>query len=247
MSGRLEAVGLRRAYAGRRVVDGVDIAVAPGEIVGLLGPNGAGKTTCFGMIAGLVRPDAGTVRLAGQTLDGLPLWRRAQLGLGYMAQGPTVFRALTVRENVAIVGATEGAPDADALLETVGLSDRAADRAATLSGGERRRLEIARCLAIAPRFILLDEPFSGVDPVGVEGLQQLVRSLSADGVGVLLTDHAVREALGVCDRAIILDVGRVIIRGIPTEVSRDPHVQARYLGTGFSLDKADISTKLTEM
>ncbi len=245
MSQCLEVEGLVKSFASRRVVDGVSIDVRPGEIVGLLGPNGAGKTTCFGMIAGLVEPDQGTVQIDQVKLDGLPLWRRVRRGLGYLAQGPTIFRALSVAENIDVVAAG-GKPlalDVDALLAKVGLTERSRDCAGNLSGGERRRLEIARCLATEPRYVLLDEPFSGVDPVGVQDLQGLVRILAEDGIGVLLTDHAVREALGVCDRAVVLDGGRVVASGKPSEVAAESHVKDRYLGSDFSLYDADVSDK----
>jgi len=233
----LIATGLRRTLGGRLVLGGVDLAVRPGEVVGLLGPNGAGKTTCFRLIAGLDRADAGTVTLDGAPLDGLPLWRRVRLGLGYLSQEPSVFRGLTVRENLLVPLERLGeAARADGLLEEAGLAHLAGSQAGTLSGGERRRLEIARCLAANPRVLLLDEPFSGVDPVAVADLQGRIRALAARGLGVLITDHAVREALGVCDRALLLDGGRPMLGGTPEEVARDPTARARYLGAGFQLD-----------
>jgi len=231
-------VGLVRSYRGRRVVDGVSLEVHPGEVVGLLGPNGAGKTTSFRLIAGLLSADQGRVLLDGEDLAGLPLWRRVRRGLGYLAQEPTVFRRLSVRDNLAIARQAVGArADAavDTLLHDAGLSRVAEQPAGSLSGGERRRLEIARCLAAAPRVLLLDEPFAGVDPVGVTDLQRRVAALAAQGLGVLVTDHAVRETLGVCDRALILDQGRVVATGRPEEVAADPHVRARYLGEDFRL------------
>jgi lipopolysaccharide export system ATP-binding protein len=240
MTGRLVVHDLSRSYHGRRVVNRLNFAVKPGEIVGLLGPNGAGKTTCFGMIAGLVVPDSGTVHLNGRSLDGMPLWRRSRAGLGYLAQGATVFRALSVRENLDMLKPRSSKETicAETVLARVGLLARASDRAATLSGGERRRLEFARLLMTRPEYVLLDEPFSGVDPVGVQELQGLVRAIASAGAGVLLTDHAVREALGVCDRAMIIDGGSMIIAGTPAEVAADSHVLNRYLGSSFSLDKA---------
>jgi lipopolysaccharide export system ATP-binding protein len=242
MSARLAVHDLSRSFHGRRVVNGLSFAVNPGEIVGLLGPNGAGKTTCFGMIAGLVAPDTGTVHLNGRSLDGMPLWRRSREGLGYLAQGATVFRALSVRENLEMLKprVSKATVSPDTLLARVGLLARAGDRAATLSGGERRRLEFARLLMTGPDYVLLDEPFSGVDPLGVQELQVLVRAMASAGAGVLLTDHAVREALGVCDRAIIIDSGSMVIAGTPAEVAADSHVLNRYLGSSFSLDKAQF-------
>jgi lipopolysaccharide export system ATP-binding protein len=244
MSARLAVHDLSRSYHGRRVVNRLSFAVNPGEIVGLLGPNGAGKTTCFGMIAGLVLPDSGTVHLNGRSLDGMPLWRRSRAGLGYLAQGPTVFRALSVRENLDMLKpkSSKALVCIETLLARVGLSARASDRAATLSGGERRRLAFARLLMTRPAYVLLDEPFGGVDPVGVQDLQGLVRAIASAGAGVLLTDHAVRAALEVCDRAIIIDGGSMIIAGTPAEVAADSIVMNRYLGSSFSLDEAQISS-----
>lgn len=237
MSAGLVATGLVRIYRGRRVVDGVDLQVEPGEIVGLLGPNGAGKTTCFRMITGLERPDLGQVQLDDQDLGRLPLWRRVRLGLGYLPQESSVFRKLSARQNLAV--ALEGQPDgpsAEELLAEAGLSQVADSPAGTLSGGERRRLEIARCLALRPRVVLLDEPFAGVDPVAVADLQVRIRALARQGIGVLLTDHAVREALLICDRALLLDAGRVLVSGSPSEVATDAFARARYLGHDFVLE-----------
>ncbi len=233
----LQASGLTLTRGGRRIVDGVDLSVRPGEIVGLLGPNGAGKTSCFRMLTGIWQPDGGQIALDGQLLTGLPLWRRVRRGLGYLPQEPSVLRHLTVRKNLCVPLEARGAPvsDADALLSTLSLEGLADARAGTLSGGERRRLEIGRCLAAAPRILLLDEPFSGVDPVSVADLQDRIRRLASSGIGVLITDHAVHEALALCDRALILDGGRVMVQGSPAEVAADPHARARYLGVGFIL------------
>ena len=234
----LRATGLIKRWRGRVVLDGLDIGVEPGEIVGLLGPNGAGKTTCFRLITGLLIPDGGQVSLAGRALDGLPLWRRTRLGLGYLPQESSIFRDLSARENLELALELRDARDeAAALLEAAGLTHLALARAGTLSGGERRRLEIARCLAMRPTVLLLDEPFSGVDPVAVSDLQVRIRALADAGIGVLLTDHAVREALRICDRALILDGGRVMSAGTPAEVAADPHARARYLGHDFALDR----------
>jgi lipopolysaccharide export system ATP-binding protein len=232
---RLVARGLRKALSGRQVVGGVDLEVLPGRVVGLLGPNGAGKTTCFKMITGILRPDAGTVELDGVDLGRLPLHRRVQRGLGYLPQEPSVFRSLTVRENVGAALEAKGrsAGEAGPHLEALGLAPLADASAGKLSGGERRRLEIARCLALEPSVLLLDEPFAGVDPVGVQDLQERIRALAARGLGILLTDHAVREALGICDEAIILDAGTAMARGTPEQVASDPAVRSRYLGDRF--------------
>ncbi len=231
MSASLRATGLSHRYSGRWVLQDLDLSLGPGEVLGLLGPNGAGKSTTFGIIAGRVRPDAGTIELDGTCLDGMPLWRRVQAGLGYLGQDPSVIRQMSVSDNIGLVG---GSVDVSAVLETVGIGELAAAQAGTLSGGERRRLEIARSLATQPRYLLMDEPFSGVDPVGVEALQTTIRNLVDRGLGVLLTDHAVRAALGVCDRVVLLDQGRVMARGTPVEIAADPRVRDRYLGTEFA-------------
>ena len=230
MSIGLHATGLQHRYGGRVVLAGLELHLRPGEVLGLLGPNGAGKSTTFGILSGRIKPVAGTVRLDGESLDGLPLWRRVRKGLGYLAQEPTVIRAMTVAENV---GLAIGQVDVKDALARAGLGELADERAGTLSGGERRRLEIARSLATTPRYLLMDEPFSGVDPVGVEGLQQTIRGLAESGLGVLLTDHAVRAAMGVCDRVILLDQGQEMARGTPSEIAADARVRDRYLGTVF--------------
>jgi lipopolysaccharide export system ATP-binding protein len=232
----LVARGLRKTFAGRSVVGGVDLDVAPGKVTGLLGPNGAGKTTCFRMIAGLLEPDEGTITLEGRNLERLPLHRRVRLGLGYLPQEPSVFRSLTVAQNVmaALEAADQPTTGARMLLEEFGLEAVAGSKGGSLSGGERRRLEIARCLALQPKVLLLDEPFAGVDPVGVQDLQERIGRMARRGLGLLLTDHAVREALGICDDVVILDGGIVIARGTPEVVAADPGVRARYLGEGFA-------------
>jgi lipopolysaccharide export system ATP-binding protein len=238
----LEAHGLVKAYRGRRVVDGVSFRVAPGEVVGLLGPNGAGKTTSFNMVVGLVRPDAGAVRLGDQDLTGLPMHLRARRGVGYLPQEASVFRKLTVRQNFTAVlealgkGRAERERRADALLDEFHLRTVEGSLGEQLSGGERRRAEVARSLLSDPRFILFDEPFAGVDPIAVGELQRLIASLRGKGIGVLLTDHAVREALGICDRAYILSSGRILEEGSPAHIAASPRARAVYLGEKFRLD-----------
>lgn len=218
-------------------MDGVDLAVSPGTIVGLLGPNGAGKTTCFRILAGLDPGGEGEVRLDGRALSGLPLWRRVRLGLGYLPQEASVFRGLSVADNLAVPLHELGRLDeVGPRLAEAGLSGLADHLAGTLSGGERRRLELARCLASRPSVLLLDEPFSGVDPVAVADLQRRIRALAEGGIGVLLTDHAVREALNICTTVLLLDAGRVIVAGTPEEVANNAHARARYLGPDFRLD-----------
>lgn len=232
----LRAEHLRMSYAGRVVVDGVSVHVDTGQIVGLLGPNGAGKTTTFRILAGLVRADAGSVRLGGVALDGLGLADRARAGLGYLPQEEALIHDLSVRDNVAIAADISGSGrKPDALLEQVGIGALAQRGVSGLSGGERRRLALARILAIAPKVLLLDEPFAGVDPIAVSSLQALVRAVAASGVGVLVTDHAVRETLSVCDRVLVIDQGAVQAEGSPAEVAADPHARARYLGPDFRL------------
>jgi lipopolysaccharide export system ATP-binding protein len=231
----LRAQGLRHSYGGLQVLSGLDLHLSAGEVLGLLGPNGAGKSTTFAILAGQLRPDAGTVHLEERCMDGLPLWRRVRAGLGYLAQEPTVIRAMTVADNIGLIGP---GVDVSACLAAAGLSERAGAMAGTLSGGERRRLEIARSLATGPRVMLMDEPFSGVDPVGVEDLKRIIRELAADGLGVLLTDHAVRAALLCCDRVVLLDRGQVMAHGTPAEVAADARVRDRYLGSEFDAGPA---------
>ncbi len=232
----LVCAGLRKAYAGRRVVDGVSLSVGRGDVHGLLGPNGAGKTTAFRLIAGVESADAGSVTLDDEPLDGLPLHRRARRGLAYLPQEQTLFQDLTVRGNVALAcEAVRATLSPDEQLARVGIAPLALRRVSGLSGGERRRLEIARLLALSPRALLLDEPFAGIDPVAVAGLQRLVRAIAAGGVAVLITDHAVRETLAICDHATVVDSGVVQVQGTPAVVAADPHARARYLGDEFVL------------
>ena len=238
----LVAVGLVKRYGRRVVVGGVSLTVRPGEVHGLLGPNGAGKTTIFRLLCGVERPDAGSVALDGVDLGQLPLHARARRGLGYLPQEDTLFRDLDVRGNVQVaaemaarVAADRSPPTVEATLAQVGLFHLADRRVDGLSGGERRRLEIARLLALGPRVILLDEPFAGIDPIAVGSLQILVRALAASGLAVLITDHAVRETLAICDRATVVDAGTIQVEGTPLVVAQDPLARARYLGPDFVL------------
>ncbi len=241
MKGSLEAVGLEKRYGGKKVVDGVSVAVAPGETVGLLGRNGAGKTTTFAMILGLVPQDGGRVLLNGEDVTDLPMYLRARRGLILLPQEPSAFRKLTVAENLMAVLETRPAAAAsraarvDEALAEFGLERLAGAKALTLSGGERRRLEIARAMVLEPDFLLLDEPFTGIDPLAVRDLQAVIRSLRDRGVGVLLTDHAVREALAITDRAYILEAGRVLREGTPAEIVSSEAVRKSYLGDEFRL------------
>ena len=244
MSELLSTAGLVKAYKGRRVVDQVALTVGQGEIVGLLGPNGAGKTTTFRMCMGMVVPDEGTIRFRGNEVTTMPIYRRARLGLGYLAQEPSVFRKLSVLDNLLAVLETrkmskaERQERADALLEEFGLTRLKASRGEVLSGGERRRLEIARALATEPSLILLDEPFSGVDPIAVEEIQEILASLKDRGIAILLTDHNVRETLHITDRAYILAQGKVLAEGRPQELVADEQVRKVYLGSRFELGGA---------
>jgi lipopolysaccharide export system ATP-binding protein len=238
----LVASHLQKAYKGRRVVQDLSLQVKAGEVVGLLGPNGAGKTTAFYMISGLVQADAGTVLLDDADVTSLPMHRRAQLGLGYLPQEASVFRRLSVEDNVLAILQTRSDLDRagrEQQLETL-LTDLRIDRVRSsagqsLSGGERRRVEIARALAANPRFMLLDEPFAGVDPISVIDIQRLITDLAARGIGVLITDHNVRETLGVCNRAYIVDRGTVIASGSAAEILANAQVREVYLGENFRM------------
>ena len=239
---RLSAQKLRKAYRGVAVVQDVSLNVASGEVVGLLGPNGAGKTTTFYMIVGLVRAGAGTIALDAEDLAQLPMHARARLGIGYLPQEASVFRKLTVEENVLAILETRRDLDArgcreraEALLREFSLTEVRDRRGESLSGGERRRTEIARALATEPAFILLDEPFAGVDPISVTEIKTMVRHLTARGIGVLITDHNVRETLDICDRAYIVGDGCIIASGTPQAVLADEHVRRVYLGSDFRL------------
>ena len=239
--GTLVARGLSKAYKKRRVVDGVSLGLRRGEAVGLLGPNGAGKTTCFYMITGLVPVDEGEIRIDGYDVTSMPMYRRARLGLGYLPQEASIFRGLSVEENIrAVLEIVEPDKQArkrklDDLLEEFGIDHLRSAPSISLSGGERRRLEIARSLASDPTFMLLDEPFAGVDPIAVSDIQALVRHLTSRGIGVLITDHNVRETLKLIDRAYIIHGGKVLTHGLPQEIVADADVRRLYLGEGFSL------------
>ena len=243
MSGpTLQARGLEKSYRRRKVVQGVSFEVAPGEVVGLLGPNGAGKTTSFNMVVGLVQPEAGQVLLGDVDLTRLPMHRRARLGVGYLPQEASIFRKLTVRQNFTGVlealgvAKRERETRADALLAEYRLEKVADSLGETLSGGERRRAEVARSLLSNPRHILFDEPFAGVDPIAVGELQRLIGGLRDRGIGVLITDHNVREALGICSRAYILSSGTILEAGTPAEIAASPKARAAYLGEKFRLE-----------
>lgn len=239
---KLQAVDLSKAYRGRKVVDEVDLEIGRGEVVGLLGPNGAGKTTTFYILVGLARPDSGRVLLDGDDITDLPMYLRARNGISYLPQEPSVFRQLSVEENLlAVLETLEMTPEQqrdrlEELLAKMGLEDVRHNRAYTLSGGERRRLEIARSLVLEPAFVLLDEPFSGIDPLTVVDIQQIIAELSAAGIGVLVTDHNVRETLSVTDRAYIINNGKIFRAGTPAELSSDPEVRRVYLGEHFRLN-----------
>jgi len=239
---RLVAEKLSKRYKGRRVVQDVSLDVQSGEIVGLLGPNGAGKTTCFYMIVGLVPVDDGRIALDDTDVSRLPMHRRAHLGIGYLPQEPSVFRHLTVEQNVLAILETRTDLDGDGrrrlleeLLADLHVAERRDTLGISLSGGERRRVEIARALATAPRFILLDEPFAGVDPISVIEIQNLIRHLQKRGIGVLITDHNVRETLKICDRAYILSDGKVLTAGTPKRILYNEDVRRVYLGEDFHL------------
>ncbi|HEX2714440.1 MAG TPA: LPS export ABC transporter ATP-binding protein [Candidatus Acidoferrales bacterium] len=239
---KLQAVELSKSYRGRKVVDDLDLEIGQGEVVGLLGPNGAGKTTTFYILVGLARPDSGQVLLDGDDITDLPMYLRARSGISYLPQEPSVFRQLTVEENLlAVLETLPLTPEQqrdrlEELLAKMGLESVRYNRAYTLSGGERRRLEIARSLVLEPMFILLDEPFSGIDPLTVVDIQRIIADLSGAGIGVLVTDHNVRETLSVTDRAYIINNGKIFRAGTPGELSNDPEVRRVYLGDRFRLN-----------
>ncbi len=233
---------IAKSYKGRQVVRGVSLEIAQGEVVGLLGPNGAGKTTSFYMIVGLIAPDTGRVLIDDKDISRVPMYMRArQYGISYLPQEPSVFRKLTVEENILAVLEAQSISwemrraRTEKLLDQLNLGKIRRTRGYALSGGERRRVEIARCLCIQPSFILLDEPFSGIDPIAVLDLQEIIFDLKASGIGVLITDHNVRETLTVTDRAYIIADGKICFTGTPEELGDDPEVRRIYLGEGFSL------------
>ena len=237
----LQAVDLVKKYRDRRVVDGISLSVEPGRVVGMLGPNGAGKTTSFYAIAGFIRPDEGKILLDGEDITAMPIHKRAQRGIAYLAQEPSVFKKLTVRENVRIVleplGLSGKEIDAriNQLLVDMKLERLADHKAHSLSGGERRRVEIMRTLATNPRFVLLDEPFAGIDPISVADLQVIIGDLRTKGLGLLISDHNVRETLNVCDYAFIVSHGKVLARGKPEEIVANESVRQLYLGENFRM------------
>ncbi|MFT7484168.1 MAG: lipopolysaccharide export system ATP-binding protein [Candidatus Paceibacteria bacterium] len=237
----LDVEGLQKAFKGRRVVDDVFVQVHAGEIVGLLGPNGAGKSTSFRMIVGLIRPDKGRVELRGRDCAKLPMFKRARLGMGYLPQDTSVFRRMNVQDNVLAVLETmklnrrERIKEMHRILENLELDHLCKNSAATLSGGERRRLELARALATRPSVLLLDEPFAGVDPINVQEIQQLIHHLREQGIGILITDHNVRETLQSTDRAYIIHRGRILREGTGDELVTDPEVRKVYLGESFEV------------
>jgi lipopolysaccharide export system ATP-binding protein len=243
----LRTHALTKSYSGRTVVRGVSLEVASGEVVGLLGPNGAGKTTTFYMVVGLLRADAGEITIDGQPVQGKPIHQRSRLGLSYLPQEASIFRKLTVEENIRAVLELQQGPDGrslpaaqinkqlDTLLSDLSIEKLRTSPAPALSGGERRRVEIARALATQPRFILLDEPFAGVDPIAVIEIQRIIGFLKSRGIGVLITDHNVRETLGICDRAYIISEGNVLAEGTPDAIVENPDVRKVYLGEHFRM------------
>ena len=237
----LDVQGLRMRYGSTDVLNGVAFEARAGEVVALLGPNGAGKTTTFYMIVGLTRPDAGTVFLNGEDVTTLPMYERARRGVSYLPQEPSVFRKLTVEENIRAIletldlSADERRDRCRRLLDELGITRLAKNKAYSLSGGERRRVEITRALVISPSFMLLDEPFAGIDPIAVVDIQNIVTQLKERGIGVLITDHNVRETLDICDRAYILNEGTVLEEGIPARIAESPRAREIYLGEKFRL------------
>ncbi|HSF58476.1 MAG TPA: LPS export ABC transporter ATP-binding protein [Candidatus Binatia bacterium] len=235
----LVAEAVAKSYNSRRVVNGVHIEIRGGEIIGLLGPNGAGKTTTFHMMVGLIQPDEGRVLLNNEDLTDAPIYERARAGISYLPQESSIFRRLTVEENLFAIlqtldlNAAEQHERCQALMKMLGVDHLADHKAFTLSGGERRRVEIARALVLSPYFVLLDEPFTGVDPIAVAEIQKIIRKLTESGIGILITDHNVRETLGICDRAYILSEGTVLEEGTPEKIASSDKARKFYLGEGF--------------
>ncbi|MGI8885079.1 MAG: LPS export ABC transporter ATP-binding protein [Pyrinomonadaceae bacterium] len=237
----LSGVSLQKSYGRRRVVDDVNLSVGQGEVVGLLGANGAGKTTTFYMLVGLEHPEKGSIFLNGQDVTNLPMYLRARLGLGYLPQEPSIFRKMSAEQNILAVLETMKMPRAerfvrlDELMDEFGIAHVRKTRGDALSGGERRRVEIARCLATEPQFILLDEPFAGIDPLAIDDIREIIIYLKNQGIGILITDHNVRETLGITDRAFIMAEGKILRAGNPQQLVEDPEVRRLYLGERFSL------------
>jgi lipopolysaccharide export system ATP-binding protein len=237
----LRGESLIKQYGNHQAVRGVSLCVSPGEVVGLLGPNGAGKTTPFNMVVGRVHPTSGRVLLGDDDITGLPMYVRARRGITYLPQEPSVFRKLSVEQNVMAILETlplarqERRERLQSLLGELSLSDLAKQKAATLSGGERRRVEITRALVLSPSFMLLDEPFSGIDPIAVNEIQKIVHGLKSRGIGIVITDHNVRETLSICDRAYIIQEGTIIREGTPESITEDPRVREVYLGQDFRM------------
>ena len=243
---KLIAKGIFKSYKGRKVVNDISIEVNQGEIVGLLGPNGAGKTTSFYMIVGLIKPDGGKISLDSLDITTLPMYKRAQKGLGYLAQEPSVFRKLSVEENIKAVleltnlSKKEQSEKVESLLDEFGLQKIRNSRGDLLSGGERRRTEIARALATDPKFVLLDEPFAGVDPIAVEDIQKIVSHLKNKNIGILITDHNVQETLAITDKTYLMFEGNILKKGVPEELAKDEMVRKVYLGQNFEFRKKNL-------
>jgi lipopolysaccharide export system ATP-binding protein len=243
---KLIAKGIFKSYRGRKVVNDISIEVNQGEIVGLLGPNGAGKTTSFYMIVGLIKPDGGKISLDSLDITTLPMYKRAQKGLGYLAQEPSVFRKLSVEENIKAVleltnlSKKEQSEKVESLLDEFGLQKIRNSRGDLLSGGERRRTEIARALATDPKFVLLDEPFAGVDPIAVEDIQKIVSHLKNKNIGILITDHNVQETLAITDKTYLMFEGNILKKGVPEELAKDEMVRKVYLGQNFEFRKKNL-------
>jgi len=235
----LEAEGLCKSYKGRKVVDGVSLKIAPGEVVGLIGPNGAGKTTSFYMVVGLVRPDSGSIRFQGQDVAQMPMYQRARLGMGYLCQEPSIFRRMTVEENIMAmletlnISATERRERLRHLLDGLGLTHLAKQKAITCSGGEQRRLEITRGLVTNPSFIMLDEPFANIDPIAVQDVQKMIRQLKNMGLGILITDHSVREIMAIVDRTYLIIKGQIKYEGDPENFYKNKEAREEYIGEDF--------------
>lgn len=238
---KLSARNLCKSYKGRKVVQDVSLEIETGQVIGLLGPNGAGKTTSFYMIVGLIRADSGNVFFGDKDLSELPIYKRARMGMGYLPQEASVFRKLTVEENLLLVLENADLMHADKKTKTenalneLGIAHLKKQKALTLSGGERRRLEIARALILEPKFLLLDEPYAGIDPLAVQEIQQIIRSLKSQGIGVLITDHNVRETLASCDKAYLIKDGKIWLHGSPNEIVENESAKKFYLGEGFRL------------